>query len=129
MFFFALLLFELELPLFFRFSLLAARSFALSFVFFILLLQSLLRLRADAQGFHLFSCVSLTALGVVRFLLSLRLDRRGESQSAVVQKNELPDLSVGRLRAESDLADGQLSVLDPFKHACPERFFKVYRQL
>ena len=41
--FFALLLFQLELPLLFGFSLLAGRSFALSFVFLILLLQSLLK--------------------------------------------------------------------------------------
>ena len=127
--FFTFLLFQFELPLFFRFSSLAGRSFALRLVFFILLLQRLLRLRADARGFHLFSSVSLTAFGIVRFLLLLRLDRYGELQSAVVCQNELPDLSVGRLRTESGLADGQFSVVDPFEYACPERLIIVYRQL
>ena len=46
--FFTLLLSELELPLFFGFSLLAGELFALHLVFFVLFLQSLLRLRADA---------------------------------------------------------------------------------
>ena len=70
--FFTLLLFALELPLFIGFSLLAGELLAFRFVFFVLLLQRLLRLRADAGRFHLFSRVSLTAFGVVRLLLLLR---------------------------------------------------------
>ena len=127
--FFALLLFQLELPLLFGFSLVAGRSFALGLIFFILLLQSLLGFGAYARSFHLFSGVSLTAFRIVRLLLLLRLDRRGELQSAVVRKNELPDLSVGRLCAESDLAYGQLIAVKLLKHAYPERLFKVNCQL
>ena len=72
--FFTLLLFELKLPLFFRFSLLAGRSFALSLIFFILLLQSLLRFGAYTRIFKLPSHVSLTALRVISLLLDFRFD-------------------------------------------------------
>ena len=126
--FFALLLFQFELPLFFRFSSLAGRSFALGLIFFILLLQSLLRLRADARRFHLFSSDSLTAFVVVGFLLLLRLDRCGELQSTVVCQNELPDLSIGWLRAEHHSASGQLIAVKLLKHAYPKRLIKVYCQ-
>ena len=72
--FFALLLFELELPLFFRFSLLAGELPALGFVFFVLLLQRLLRLCAYTRILKLFSHVSLTALRVISLLLDFRFD-------------------------------------------------------
>ena len=126
--FFTLLLFELKLPLLFGFPLLAGELLAFCLFFFVLLLQRLLRLRADARSFHLFSRVPLTAFGVVGVLLLLRLDRCGELQSAVLRKNELPDLSVGRLRAEGDLAYGQLTAVKLLKHAYPKRLVKIYRQ-
>ena len=104
-FFFTLLLFQLEQPPLFGFSLLAGSLLAFKLVFFILLLECLLRLGADARFFELLLRVSLATFGIVRLLLLLHLDRRGELQSAVVCLNELPDLSVGRFRAKSNLAD------------------------
>lgn len=76
--FFALLLFELELPLFFSFSLLAGELLAFSLVFFILLLQSLLRFGAYTRIFQLLSSVSLTAFRIISLLLDLGFYGRAE---------------------------------------------------
>ena len=78
--FLAFLLLELELTLLFCFSLLAGLLPAFELVFFILLLQCLLRLGADARFFELLLRVSLTAFRVIRLMLDLCSDRRAESQ-------------------------------------------------
>ena len=78
--FLALLLFQLEQPLLFGFSLLAGSLLAFKLVFFILLLECLLRLGADARFFELLLRVSLTAFRVIRLMLDLCSDRRAESQ-------------------------------------------------
>ena len=79
-FFLALLLFQLEQPPLFGFSLLAGSLLAFKLVFFILLLECLLRLRTNACFFKLFMRVSLTAFRVIRLMLDLCSDRRAESQ-------------------------------------------------
>jgi len=127
--FLTFLLLEFKLSLLFGFSLLAGLLLALELVFFILLLECLLRLGADARFFKLFMCISLTAFRVIRLMLLLHLDRRGELQSAVVCLNELPDLSIGRLRAEYNLTYRELFAVQILKYAYPERLVKVNRQL
>lgn len=79
-FFFTLLLLEFKLSLFFSFFLLAGSLLAFKLVFFILLLECLLRLRADARFFELLLRVSMTAFRVIRLMLDLCSDRRAESQ-------------------------------------------------
>ena len=78
--FLTFLLLEFKLSLFFGFSLLAGSLLAFKLVFFILLLECLLRLGADARFFELLLRVSLTAFRVIRLLLDLSSDRRAESQ-------------------------------------------------
>ena len=78
--FLTFLLLEFKLSLFFGFSLLAGSLLAFKLAFFILLLECLLRLGADARFFELLLRVSLTAFRVIRLLLDLSSDRRAESQ-------------------------------------------------
>lgn len=78
--FLTFLLLEFKLSLFFGFSLLAGSLLAFKLVFFILLLECLLRLGADARFFELLLRVSLTAFRVIRLMLDLCSDRRAESQ-------------------------------------------------
>lgn len=66
--FLTFLLLEFKLSLFFGFSLLAGSLLAFKLVFFILLLECLLRLGADARFFELLLRVSLTAFRIVGFL-------------------------------------------------------------
>lgn len=80
MLFLALLLFQLEQPPLFGSFLLAGLLLAFKLVFFILLLECLLRLGADARFFELLLRVSLTAFRVIRLMLDLCSDRRAESQ-------------------------------------------------
>ena len=78
--FLTFLLLEFKLSLFFGFSLLAGSLLAFKLVFFILLLECLLRLGADARFFELFMRISLTAFWVIRLMPDLCSDRRAESQ-------------------------------------------------
>ena len=78
--FLTFLLLEFKLSLFFGLSLLAGSLLAFKLVFFILLLECLLRLGADARFFELLLRVSLTAFRVIRLMLDLCSDRRAESQ-------------------------------------------------
>ena len=80
MLFLALMLFQLEQPPLFGFSLLAESLLAFKLVFFILFLECLLRLGADARFFELLLRVSLTAFRVIRLMPDLCSDRRAESQ-------------------------------------------------
>ena len=70
----AFLLFQLEQTLFFGFLLFSGSLFAFELVFFILLLQRLLRLCADSRFFKLFMRVSLTAFRVIRLLFDFCFD-------------------------------------------------------
>ena len=125
----ALLLLEFKLPLFFGFSLLADTLTALELIFFILLLQCLLRLRADACFFKLFMRVSLTALRVIRLMLDLCFDGRAESKMIEISQDKGIYLSVGRLRAEYHSAYGELLAVRFLKHPNPKRLVKINRQL
>lgn len=127
--FLAFLLFQLEQPLLFGFPLLAGVLLTFELVFFILLLQSLLRLGADARFFKLLMRVSLTALRIIRLLLDLCFDRRAESQVIEVSQDKGVYLRVGRLRAEYYSAYREPLAVQLLEHAHPERLFKKDRQL
>ena len=126
---FTFFLLAFKLLLLFCFSLLAGSLLALEFVFFILLLQRLLRLGAYARSFKLFMRVSLTAFRVVRLMLDLCFDGRAESQVIEISQDKGVDLSVGRLRAEYDPAYRELLAVQLLEYAYPERLVKVNGQL
>ena len=127
--FLTFLLLEFKLSLFFGFSLLAGSLLAFKLVFFILLLECLLRLGADARFFKLFMRVSLTSFRVVRFLFDLCFDGRAESQVIEMSQDKGENLCVGRLCAEYHSANGE-PIADQFlKHAYPKRVVKENRQL
>ena len=128
-FFLALLLFQLELALFFGFLLFTRLLFSLCFIFFILLLKRLLRLSTYTGFFKLFMHVSLTAFWVIRLLLDLCFDGRAESQVIEMFKDKGVDLRIGRLRAEYNLTYRELFAVQILKYAYPERLVKVNRQL
>lgn len=78
--FLTFLLLEFKLSPLFGFFLLVGSLLAFKLVFFILVLECLLRLGADARFFELFMRVSLTAFRVIRLMPELCSDRRAESQ-------------------------------------------------
>ena len=127
--FLTFLLLELKLLPLFGFSLLVGSLLAFKLVFFILLLECLLRLGADARFFELLLRVSLTAFRVIRLMLDLCSDRRAESQVIEIFYDKGINLRIGRLRAEYNLTYRELFAVQLLEYAYPERFVKVNRQL
>ena len=112
----------LRLPLF------SADLSALLFHFFPLSLKSLLGFRTDTGVLQMLSGISASSFGIVGRLSGLYFDGWTENQFIVVVQDVIPDLIIFWLRPEGHFTDGQLSILDPFKDADPERIFKEYRQ-
>ena len=112
----------------FRFSFLPADLPAFRFHFFPLSLKSLLGFRTNTDILQLPSRIPAPSLGIVSHLSYFSFDGWTENQFIVVVKDVIPDLIIFWLRPEGHFTDGQLSILDPFKDADPERIFKEYRQ-
>ena len=121
-------LLHFESALGFRFPFLPAELPALRFHLFPLSLKSLLRFRAYTGVLQMLSGIPASSFGIVRRLSDFCFDGWTENQFIVVVQDVIPDLIIFWLRPEGHFTDGQLSILDSFKDADPERIFKEYRQ-
>ena len=101
---------------------------AFRFHFFPLSLKSLLGFRPYTGVLQVLSRIPAPSLGIVSHLSYFCFDGWTENQFIVVVKDVIPDLIIFWLRPEGHFTDGQLSILDSFKDADPERIFKEYRQ-
>ena len=121
-FFLAFLLVQLKPALFFRFPLYAGALFPHQLVLFLLELQRLLCLCADACVLELSADLTLHPLGI-HTLLRGRFCRNGGSEPKClpVLHQEVQDLIVLWLGAEGDLADAVASAFLPFVQADPKK--------